>query len=248
MAEWFEDESFWIENYPYMFDEERFAAAAEQVDQILALADFSGSSVLDLCCGPGRHAHVLAQKGLSVTAVDRTPFLLAKARERAEDLDVDVEWVQEDMRRFVRPAAFDLALSMFTSFGYFDDKADDLLVLENVHRSLKPGGTLVMDVVGKEWLAHVFQETTSESLPDGTLFVQRREIFDDWTRIRNEWVFIRGDRVRSYRFHHTIYSGQELKYRMLQAGFGEVRLCGGLDGSEYGRKARRLVAVARKPD
>jgi len=48
-----------------------------------------------------------------------------------------IELVQADMRGFVRPEGFDLALSLFTSFGYFDDAEDDLRVLRNVHRSLR---------------------------------------------------------------------------------------------------------------
>lgn len=54
------------------------------------------------------------------------------------------------MRSFIRPLSYDLVLNMFTSFGYFDDKKDDLKVLENVFVSLKPGGFLLIDVMGKE--------------------------------------------------------------------------------------------------
>ena len=79
MSEWFEDESFWIDLYPFMFPEERFAAAKEEVEKAIRLLDFKGSSVLDLCCGPGRCSLVLAERGLTVTGVDRTEFLLEKA-------------------------------------------------------------------------------------------------------------------------------------------------------------------------
>ena len=150
------------------------------------------------------------------------------------------------MRTFVQPSAFDLAISMFTSFGYFDDKAEDLTVLRNIFDSLRPGGMLVMDVMGKERLAQIFQPTSSSKLPDGAVMIQRREIFDDWTRIRNEWTLIRGDTVRIYTFHHTIYSGQELKDRLTAVGFGDVRLYGNMEGAPYGREADRLIAVARK--
>jgi hypothetical protein len=48
-----------------------------------------------------------------------------------------------------------------------------------------------------------------------------------------------------FELEHTVYSGRELKDRMLQAGFAEVALYGGLDGNPYGREATRLVAVGR---
>jgi hypothetical protein len=72
------------------------------------------------------------------------------------------------------------------------------------------------------------------------------QILDDWSRIRNEWIVIRDGRSTSFEFHHTVYSGQELKDPYLQTGFGDVRVYGDLDGSVYGPGAERLVAVGRK--
>jgi SAM-dependent methyltransferase len=244
--EWFDDEAFWRELYPFVFSNRKFAEAPGEVERVLALTKPTGKCALDLCCGPGRSSIALARRGYAVTGVDRTRFLLARARARARRARVGIEWVERDMRDFVRPEAFDLALSLYTSFGYFDDKADDERVLQNVVASLKPGGAFLIDTVGKEILARIFQPTTSQNLPDGTLFVQRHEVFDDWTRVRNEWTLMRGSRSRTFRFHHTIYSGQELRDRMVAAGLPDVRLYGDLDGHEYGVAAPRLIAVGRK--
>lgn len=246
--EWFDDESFWRDLYPFMFPDSRFASAREDADKVLALARPKGKAVLDLCCGPGRFSVPLAKRGFRVTGVDRTKYLLDKARARARATRVRVEWVRQDMRDFVRPESFDLALSMFTSFGYFDDKREDLKVLGNIFASLRPGGALLMELGGKEWLARIFAPTTSHSLPDGSLLVERHAIFDDWTRIRNEWILIRRGRAKTFRFHHTLYSGQELRDRMERAGFGGVRIFGSFDGEEYGPASReRMIAVGRKP-
>jgi SAM-dependent methyltransferase len=246
MHEWFEKESFWRELYPYMFAEERFETAKEDIDKILALTGFKGGVILDLCCGPGRHSVPLAKRGFKVTAVDRTKFLLDKARKRARDEGVDIEWVQKDMREFHRENVFDLIINMFTSFGYFNDKRDDMKVLENMHKNLRKGGAVIMQMRGKEQMAKILQPTTSEQYPDGTIFVERHEIFDDWSRIRNEWIIIKNDKAKSFKFHHTFYSGQELKDRLNQAGFSKVKLFGNLDGIEYGPNATHLVAVAWK--
>jgi len=246
VAEWFENEAFWRELYPYMFTDERIEAADEHVDKVLALVGIEVRTVLDLCCGPGRHSIALAKKGHRVTGVDRTPFLLDKAKQRAGAEDVDVEWVLEDMRRFVRPGAYDLVLNLFTSFGYFDDMQDDVKVLANIHQSLKPGGACVIDTVGKELLAERRQPTTSREEHDGALFVVRHEIFDGWSRIRNEWLLIKDGKVSTYTFHHTLYSGQELKDRLVQVGFARAKLYGSLVGEEYGPGGSRLIAVGWK--
>ncbi|HXH86468.1 MAG TPA: methyltransferase domain-containing protein, partial [Nitrospira sp.] len=228
--EWFDDDSFWRDLYPFIFPERRFSAAPEQIEKALALTKPRGKAALDLCCGPGRCSIALARAGFTVTGVDRTRCLLAKARARARAVRTRIEWVESDMRDFVREDSFDLVLSMFTSFGYFDDKDEDLLVLRNVFNSLRPGGVCLIDVMGKEALAKIFQPTMSDVLPDGTKLILRHEIFDDWTRIRNEWILIRRGRTKSFRFHHTVYSGQELRDRLEQAGLTDVKLYGNLDG------------------
>src|SRR3954453_16554332 len=122
---WFEEDDFWRDLYPYMFPVERLAAAPEQVSQILALAGVSGGDVLDLCCGPGRHSVEFARQGFRVTGVDRSPYLLDRAREHAATAGTSIEFVREDMREFCRPDAFDLAVNLFTSFGYFEHQDEE---------------------------------------------------------------------------------------------------------------------------
>lgn len=246
MAEWFEDESFWREVYPYTFSKERFDASMEEVEKIVGLTGIDEGAVLDLCCGPGRHSVEFARRGFSVTGVDRSGFLLKKAKEKANAAEVAVEWVRQDMRDFVRPGSFDLVINMFTAFGYFYNKEEDLKVLKNVYASLEQEGVFMIDVMGKERLARIFQPTVSDLLPGGSLLVQRHEVFDDWTRIRNQWILIREEEAKSFFFHHILYSGQELKDRLARSGFRDIRLFGDLNGNEYGVNAKRLIAVARK--
>jgi SAM-dependent methyltransferase len=150
---WFEDEKFWEEIFPALFPEQRFVAADEEVSRVQGLTGCRTGRVLDLCCGPGRQSVALARQGFQVTGVDRSPFLLGKAQERAEFEKLSIEWVREDMRAFVRANGFDLVINLFTSFGYFATVEEDLSVLQNALCSLKPGGQFVIDVMGKEVLA-----------------------------------------------------------------------------------------------
>jgi len=244
--EWFANEDFWRDFYPFMFPPERFSAAKDEVGRIVTLTRCSGGRLLDLCCGPGRHAVEFAQSGFQVTGVDRSRFLLERARERASQAGVSIEWVVEDMRSFVRPAAFDLACNLFTSFGYFKEEADNLKVLRNVHESLKKNGVLIVEVVGKERLARTWQNTISNELADGSLVVQRPQLRDDWSRVYSDWILVKDGRAHTFSFEHTIYSGRELKDCLLSCGFVEIQLFGDLQGAPYNLEATRLVAVARK--
>jgi SAM-dependent methyltransferase len=244
--EWFADESIWKDLYPFTFPESAFAVGAEQVEKILRLTGVGGGKVLDLCCGPGRHSVALAKRGFAVTAVDRTRFLLEHARARAAQANLSVEFVLEDMRRFSRPATFDLIINLFTSFGYFEDQADDVRVLEIVRKNLRPSGVFVLEMVSKERLAREFQATTSRELPNGDVLFERHEIVDDWTRVRNRWTLRRAGDTRTFEFTHRIYSGQEMKDLLTKAGLAGARVYGDLDGNSYGFDAQRLIAVARR--
>ena len=102
--------------------------------------------------------------------------------------------------------------------------------------------------MGKEVLAANYHPTVSEKHEDGSVLIQRREIFDEWSRICNERILVKGDHAMTFTFHQTIYSGQELKERLQQVGFTKIKLFGNLDGDEYGPYATRLIAAAWKAE
>ncbi len=246
MPAWHEDDRFWETFAPAMFTADRFAAAASEVDAVVALGrPPAGGRVLDLGCGPGRHAIELARRGFTVTGVDRTRSLLGHARASAAAAGVEVELVQGDIRELVRPGAFDLAVSLFTSFGYFADPEDDRRVLANVALSLRPGAALVIDVMGKEVAARVFQRRDWQELEDGSFWLQERHVDRGWSWMRNRWLMLRGGVREEFWVEHRIYSAAELAALLLGAGFASAEPFGSLSGTPYDERAERLVVVAR---
>ena len=124
---------------------------------------------------------------------------------------LSVEWVLDDMRRFHRPAAFDLACNLFTSFGYFEHEEDNLRVLRNIWQSLRDGGTLVMDMVGKERVVRQGLNEQRTEFADGVVLIQQPRVNQDWTRMHLEWTVARPvGESRTYRFEHHLYSGSGL--------------------------------------
>jgi SAM-dependent methyltransferase len=241
---WYEDEAFWHTFASSLFSPERWAGTAAEVDQILALLELHPpASVLDLPCGPGRHAIELARRGSDVTGVDRSAEYLAAARDRAGSTDTALELVQDDMRCFARDGAFDAGLNLFTSFGYFDDPREDRQVLANFRRSLRPGGKLLMELRGKETLARDFRVRDWYE-KDGVMHLEERQILDDWRRIRSRWIQIDATGRREFTLVLRLYSAAELSEMLVACGFGGVRIFGDLAGAPYDHAARRLVVVA----
>jgi SAM-dependent methyltransferase len=249
MTVWHEEDVFWETMRGSMFSERLWDLAPEQVDATIVLLELAtGATVLDLPCGVGRHSLEFARRGYRVTGVDRTEAYLHTARTKADAEGLEVEWIQADMRQFVRPDAFDAVLNLFTSFGYFDDAAEDLRVAQNLLRCLKPGGVLLMEMMGKEVLARIFVPRDWQELPDGSILLQERTVRCDWSWMENRWILIKPNGTRhDYLVTHRLYDGSGLRALLLEAGFESVELYGGLEGTSYDVDAHRLVAVAHKP-
>jgi SAM-dependent methyltransferase len=101
-----------------------------------------GSRMLDIACGKGRHARMLAEKGFSVTGIDLATASISDAKKFETP---SLEFYEHDMRIPFRDDFFDYVFNLFTSFGYFDSEEDNHRVIDMFTRCLKPNGTLVMD-------------------------------------------------------------------------------------------------------
>lgn len=243
---WHEDDSFWETWGPLMFTPEKIAAAKDEMEKVVTLTELKpGESVLDLCCGVGRCSLELARRGFKVTGVDRTTGYLSKARKQAEQENLDVEFIQEDMRTFVRPESFDCVISMFTSWTYFEDPDEDKQVIMNAYSSLKPGGKLVIQTGGKETLASIFQERNWKEI-DGIIWLVEREVRNNWSWMYNRWIMLKGNERIEGEITHRLYAGSEIVALLTECGFSRVELFGDLDGSPYNQRAKQLITVGYK--
>lgn len=141
----------------------------------------------------------------------------------------------------------DGVISLLTSFGYFEDREDDLRVLKNVHLSLKPGGCLLVDTMSKEFLARSFGQRHWQETDKGRYWLVEREILPGWEKMHARWIFVGKGPQREFVLEHRIYSAAELVDLMRRAGFCKLGSYGDLGGRPYDREANRLVVVGRKP-
>ena len=131
----------WYELFLQPIASEQTEREAAFVAHWLPHPAFTG--VLDLCCGPGRHARALAGRGYRVTGVDTNAAALAAARRVS---DATITYLQHDMRRLAElPGTFDAIICIWQSFGYFD-AATNADILRQISRKLRPGGRLVLDI------------------------------------------------------------------------------------------------------
>ncbi len=241
---WFE--TIFDERYPELFGPLE-GNAEREVEEILGLIPLpGGAAVEDLGCGRGRHAIPLARRGFAVTGVDLSEKMLGIARARARREGVSVEWIREDMRVFRRPSSFDLCLSLFTSFGFFNDK-ENQKVLDNVGVSLREEGTLLLDLrnAGKG-LSRLESWDQTIDVPSGRLEMSIR--FNVRTRrAKAEHVLTRKDGIRiSSTFDVRVYSIDELEAMIRNAGMRVTDCFGSLSGEPFTDNSSRMVVVSAK--
>ena len=124
----------WVPDWPGELDFYRELAAAAMRD---------GAGVLEIACGTGRIAARLAQEGVAIVGMDRSPEMLEVAREKTRGL-TNIRWVEADMRSFELNGRFGLVIIPGHSFQYLNTPDDQVACLECIKRHLRPDGVLVI--------------------------------------------------------------------------------------------------------
>lgn len=159
MNQWYRE--FFDDLYFRLFHrlDEKLGRVKREVDFVVnTLELLPEASVLDLCCGYGRHSLELARRGFHVTGVDLSEALLYMARKRAEQERLSVTFIQSDMREIDFNEEFDAVINFFTSFGYLENETEDEKVLERVATALKPDGKFLLDVLNRDRIVRSFQK------------------------------------------------------------------------------------------
>ena len=143
--------------YNRYWGEEFHHEALPVLDRLILHLLPSKAEVLDLCCGDGRIAASLAQRGYRVTGIDGSEQMLAFARQRTNRVDFRLA----DARDFSLPPRFDAVISTFDSLNHVL-KTDDLAkVFSNVFACLKPGGHFAFDLNREEAYTDLWSRTAS---------------------------------------------------------------------------------------
>ncbi len=203
-------------------------------------------SILDLACGFGRHANVLSALGHTVTGVDINPDFLEIAKYEAEEKKLTSTFIRADMRWIDFNQEFDHILLLFTSFGYFKDE-ENQLVLENVSRALKPGGLFIFDTHNRDVFSMNIQPFIMTEKGED-LMLDRNNFDVQTSRWYNRRIVVRDGIRKDKPFSVRLYSPSEIERMLNQAGLKMLKLLGGYDSQPLSDESSRMVIIAKKPE
>jgi SAM-dependent methyltransferase len=221
--EWFR--KFFGEDYLRAYGRRNRLEAPAEVDFIATILGLApGRTVLDLCCGEGRHAVPLAQRGYRMIGLDLSVPLLAAARRSAAGAGTRVDWVRADSRSIPFRGVLDAAYCWFTSFGYFTNPADDRRVLAQVMEALRPAGLFLLEVPDREFLCS--NPIEDKRIEGDDCWLESRRIYSplESVAVTRKAIHLPGGVVREYRLTTRVYGCGELFEMMRAAGFDNLDL------------------------
>ena len=234
----------------YVLEYETIFDLAQDRREVARLIDILqlpvGARILDVPCGQGRHAHLLAEAGYNVDGLDYSHHLLTMARERGTS--DTLRYTHGDMRSMPKrwSGRFDAVINLFTSFGFFTDPNDDQRTIDEFARVLKPGGILVWHGGSRDGVMAKFLAKDWWTSNDGTMVAHERA-FDPLSGLLSIRSTFRGSKASGEREHRIrLYTATRLAELCARAGLIVEQAFDGWNDRPLRRVSSEMVLVARR--
>jgi SAM-dependent methyltransferase len=250
------------EYFDLIYAEKPYDAESEALQTLFARNNVPpGGRVLELACGTGTHAIALAKRGYAITAVDICPDLIGVAKAKNSKTEwaigeIQPEFICEDIRYFDYPTErYDAATCLFDSVGYLGEDRVIVEFLSQVHRSLKPGGTFVLEFLQRDRFVAQFDplRVREWSLPDGgTLLRISNVALDQMTStfsVRYRMIELASTgswRMSEETQENRYFTLEDMQRLFASAGFMSTECMGAYDLNAPSQSHWHLLAVARK--
>ncbi len=201
--------------------------------------------VLDLCCGQGRHAILLAKKGLDVTGVDYSKYLLTVAKKRAQKEKVRINFIRQDVRNLTLKDNFDVVLNLFTAFGYASDR-DNEKIIKNVAAVLKPGGYFLIDLPNVAYLLKNYKEDIWQPTEEGIMRGENRFDAEKFANFTKHTLYLKDGRREEGNAYVRFYSYPEIKRLLADNGLIINKVWGSFDKNKFSADTKRMIILSKK--
>lgn len=211
-------------------------------------------ALLDLCCGQGRHVLEFYKMGYeNMTGIDRSHYLINRARNVNKSLGYTAVFKEGDARKLPFPNdSFDFVIIAGNSFGYFESINDDIKVLNEVKRVLKPYGTILIDITDGDYMRTNFQPRSWEWIDQQYFVCRERELSSDQERLISREVIthVRNGVIADQFYAERLYTPQSLSELFNKTGFSQIKFHTDLftassRDQDLGMMAKRMLISAQ---
>ena len=212
-------------SYDRLTSDVDYRAVVEFYYEILRREGLKPRTAVDLACGTGSVALLLARQGLAVTAVDMSEEMLTAAAQKAAGEPNPPVFVHQKLQELKLPRGVDLAVCALDSLDYITDPADCAEAIRRIYKALNPGGIFIFDVNTPEKLRAMDGQVFLDE--DDDVYCVWRGEFDEQTNICSYGMdlFQRDGNVwyRSFEEHREYaYSQSQLTAFLRQSGFTNI--------------------------
>ena len=237
------------ESYDRLTGDVDYGKTVEFYRQLWEQAGCKPRTAVDLACGTGSVALLLAEEGMQVTAVDLSTEMLCVAQQKAQSLPQPPMFVCQNLRDLHLPRGVDLAVCALDSLDYILDPDDCAEAIRRIYRVLNPGGIFIFDVNTPEKLRAMDGQVFLDE--DDDVYCVWRGEFDEKTNICSYGMDLfqrRGEHwIRSFEEHQEYaYSQPQLTGYLRRAGFMDIHVCGDRRMSPPAEGEQRIYFSARK--
>jgi cyclopropane fatty-acyl-phospholipid synthase-like methyltransferase len=208
-----------------------------------------GDKILDIPSGYGRHSIELARKGFDVRGVELNSVHLNKAIADAQNANVKVQFVKDNMIDIAYKQEFDAVINMFYSFGFFDSDEENSKVLQNFYYALKPSGKFLFhtDVNIPRILSGKYREYEVRHLASGKTL----QIIDKYSpedkRIYGSWIIKDKDGNEEKKDYSVrVYTESEFIDLCKKIGFTTFEVYSDWNKTPYTEESEDMIIIAGK--
>lgn len=212
-----------------------------------------GARILELCCGTGRLTIPIARDGYDITGVDITPSMLERAKSKAADLGLEVEFIEADIRRLELPDKYDLIFIPFNSIHHLYKNEDVFQAFQTVKSHLKAGGRFLLDcfnpniqyiVEAEKQASEIAEYTTADGRQ---VLIKQLMRYESKTQInRIEWhYFINGEFDSVQNLDMRLFFPQELDSYLMSNGFEIVQKFGSFGEQPFADDSGKQIYICQ---
>lgn len=236
-------------NYDALTNDVEYSAIVDFYFDILNREGYVPRTAVDLACGTGSVALLLAERGLQVTAVDMSEDMLCVASQKASEQDAQILFLRQKLQELWLPRGVDLAVCALDSMDYITVPEECEMAIKRIYRALNPGGCFIFDVNTPEKLRAMDGQVFLDE--DEDVYCVWRGEFNDQTNICSYGMdlFQRSGAVwqRSFEEHREYaYSAEQLVGYLKSAGFTSITVYGDRKFAPPVAGEQRIYLKARK--